>query len=180
MLVRHLYGKFFRFKPAFKIFLATNPLPVITGNEAAIWRRIKLVPFEVSFVGRENPKLLDSLYEELPGIMAWAIRGCQEWQQNGLGYTEAVVSATASYRDESDVVRQFVSEGLERVGGQSVRAGVLYAAYKAWASARGEKPMSGAMFGRRISKIEGIAKKEDSRGARYDGITVREDQAQEP
>jgi phage/plasmid-associated DNA primase len=44
-------------------------------------------------------------------VLAWAIRGCVEWVQHGLGTSAAVDAATAEYRSETDPIeRFFVSE----------------------------------------------------------------------
>src|SRR5262249_11201045 len=45
---RFLYHEFFEFQPTFKLFLAVNHKPVIKGADHAIWRRIRLVPFNVT------------------------------------------------------------------------------------------------------------------------------------
>jgi putative DNA primase/helicase len=70
---RQLYENSYEFDPSWKIWLATNPKPVIRGTDPAIWSRIKLVPFDVSFEGREDRTLKTSLQDELPGILNWAI-----------------------------------------------------------------------------------------------------------
>jgi P4 family phage/plasmid primase-like protien len=83
---RFMRGEFFKFKPAFKLWLATNHKPTIRGTDPAIWDRIRLVPFEVRIPDAEQDRELPAkLREELPGIMAWAVRGCLDWQRNGLG-----------------------------------------------------------------------------------------------
>ena len=50
---RFLYGEHFEFRPAFKLWLVTNHLPRVDGGDDAIWRRLRLIPFTVSFEGRE-------------------------------------------------------------------------------------------------------------------------------
>ena len=40
----------------------------------------------------------------------------------------------------------------------NVPGGMLYTDYKDWAAARGDKPMSSAMFGRRVAKLAGVGK----------------------
>jgi putative DNA primase/helicase len=77
MTARFMRGEFFSFEPEFKIFLATNHKPQISGTDKAIWRRIYLIPFEVTIPDKEkDPDFPDKLREELPGILNWAIEGC--------------------------------------------------------------------------------------------------------
>ena len=39
---------------------------------------------------------LKRLTAELPGILAWAVQGCLDWQRQGLGLAAAVSAAAAS------------------------------------------------------------------------------------
>lgn len=83
---RFLYGEFFDFTPQFKLFLAANHKPVIKGDDYAIWRRVRLVPFEVTVPeGEQDRDLPEKLRAELPGILNWAIEGCHEWIAQGCG-----------------------------------------------------------------------------------------------
>jgi putative DNA primase/helicase len=91
MTARFLYGEFFEFLPEFKILLAVNHKPLIRNTDHAIWRRIRLVPFTVTIPEAERDKdLPDKLRRELPGILAWAVQGCLDWQREGLGMPEPV------------------------------------------------------------------------------------------
>ena len=81
---RFLHREYFEFKPNFKIWLATNHKPEIRGSDYAIWRRIKLVPFDVTIPEEEQDRqLLSKLMTELDGILTWAVEGCLKWQRNG-------------------------------------------------------------------------------------------------
>ncbi|MBL0290907.1 MAG: hypothetical protein IPQ15_09625 [Betaproteobacteria bacterium] len=55
--------------PCFKLFVAGNHKVVIRGTDEGIWRRIHLVPFEVTIAQEaRDPNLFDKLKAELPGI----------------------------------------------------------------------------------------------------------------
>jgi putative DNA primase/helicase len=45
---RFLYGDEFEYTPEFKLWIATNHKPVIRGTDLGIWRRIRMIPFEVN------------------------------------------------------------------------------------------------------------------------------------
>ena len=140
---RFLFKEFFDFKPVFKLWLAANHKPTIAGGDAGIWRRIRLVPFTVTIPEAErDPRLAASLLEELPGILAWAVRGCQAWQAEGLGVPDEVRAATAGYREEMDVLAPFLAERTEVASGERVTAAELYQAYEAWCAANGERARS--------------------------------------
>ncbi|SFD82027.1 phage/plasmid primase, P4 family, partial [Tritonibacter multivorans] len=82
---RPLYGKFIEFQIQGKIFLATNSLPAINNTDHGIWRRIQAIPFNRTFKAEEQDRDLGrKLMAELPGILNWAVKGCMEWQKQGL------------------------------------------------------------------------------------------------
>lgn len=170
---RFLHSEFFTFLPEFKLWLACNHKPVIRGTDEAIWRRVRLIPFTAYF-GPDvaDPYLADKLAAEAPGILAWAVKGCLAWQRYGLGQAEAVRSATATYRAESDLLAAFLDERTEAEKTATVRAGELYNAYKTWCEANGEHAMTGTAFGRRLTE-RGYDKVKDRAGWRYIGLALK-------
>lgn len=149
--VRFLYRESFEATPTFKVWLAANHRPEIRGNDYAIWRRIRLIPFNVETPpDQQDPNLGDKLMEELPGVLRWAVVGCTQWQRQGLAAPEAVTKATNAYRQESDPLGEWLDENcvLEVTATESARA--LYDDYTEWCEQNGEKPMSGTKFGRRL------------------------------
>ena len=55
---RFMKTNFFEFEPTHTLWLAANHKPVIRGTDTAIWRRIKLIPFDVSIpVKDQDPDL---------------------------------------------------------------------------------------------------------------------------
>jgi putative DNA primase/helicase len=172
---RFLRQEYFDFKPEFKLWLAANHKPVIRGTDYAVWRRIKLIPFTVTIPPEEQDKALGrKLLGELEGIFAWAVRGCQDWQRNGLQVPAAVEAATTAYKAESDTLAAFLAERIIQGPNLETQAKNLYEAYKTWCDDNGEKPMTGTMFGRRLTE-RGFDKYID--GARhtfYIGVALAE------
>ncbi len=167
---RFLYGEFFEFTPQFKVWLITNHRPRVEGDDDAIWRRLRLIPFHVSFVGREDKELDAKLERELPGIFAWAVRGCLEWQADGLGLPSAVEQATSEYRADEDILGAFIAEQCVLDG--QIEPADLRAAYEQFCDGRGERPLSASVLGRRLSR-RGIKRgTRDGRGV-YSGIELR-------
>lgn len=149
--VRHLFGRYFTFYPAFKIWLMTNHKPIITGTDRGIWRRVRMIPFNARFEGKDADKVLPQyLQAELSGILAWAVRGCQRWQQVGLDMPEAVQKATEDYRTEMDTLGMFLSEATVDGAQYKVTVKSLYASYKEHTSESGLYTMSQPAFGRAL------------------------------
>lgn len=150
---RFLHKEFFEFVPAFKLWLAANHKPTIKGTDEAIWRRMRLVPFEVTIPRADVDRHLKAkLLAELPGVLAWAVRGCLDWQKGGLCEPAAVRNATKAYRAEMDVIAQFIDEMC--LVGQEARctANELYKAYKRWCEANNEQPENQRGFGTKLSE----------------------------
>jgi putative DNA primase/helicase len=106
----------------------------------ALHAAVKLVPFNVVIPPKERDKQLPAkLREELPGILAWAVRGCLDWQQYGLGEPKAVIDATADYQIAEDVLLNFTGECCVMAPEAKVKAADLLDAYKVWS---GDKYMT--------------------------------------
>ena len=169
---RNLYERSVEWRPTHHIWLAVNRKPVIHGTAAGIWSRPRLIPFDVSFNGREDKKLKSNLLKELPGILNWAVDGCLKWQREGLGSSISVQMATNEYRAESDQLARFIEECC--TSGQYVQAQGrwLYQHYRARADRTGEDAMTETAFG--LSMCErGFQKKHTSKGKVYLGRGLR-------
>ena len=150
---RFLFGEYFDFVPEFKLWLSTNNKPVIRGTDDAIWDRIALVPFNQRFDGdKADPNLPDKLREELPGILAWLVEGCLEWQQSGLQKPGAVAQATKQYREEMDTLAAFFEDCCVLNENAYVGATKLYQRYRIWCDTSGEKAETQKAFGMRLSE----------------------------
>jgi putative DNA primase/helicase len=143
MSARYLYKEYFSFVPTSKIWLATNHKPTIRGTDRAIWRRIRLIPFDVTIPTIEQDKDLGSKLErELPGILQWAVKGCLAWQQQGLNPPSVVDKATHAYQKEMDVLSQFLNDCCRPRAGAVVTKNDLYNEYVQWCQENGEPFLS--------------------------------------
>jgi putative DNA primase/helicase len=169
---RKMKQDFWEFEPTHKIFLAANHKPVVRGTDHAVWRRIKLVPFTVVISDEEkDPKLPDKLKGELPGILAWAVRGCLEWQRYGLGEPDEVRQATAQYQAEQDTVAAFLSEYCFIHPEARVKASALLEAYHSWS---GDKFMTQKGFGQRLREKGYESRRGHGGSFYYHGIGLEE------
>ena len=170
---RFLFREFFTYTPTYKVWLAMNHKPIITGSDEGIWRRVRPIPFNVSFLGREDKTLHAMLKEELPGILTWAVEGCLDWQEKGLLEPEAIMAAKEAYRTESDIVGQFLTDSTCADEGAKVKASKLYQAYRTWCEENGEQALTHQAFGRRLSP-RGIDKYRARDGVYYRDIGLLE------
>lgn len=147
IVCRRMYEDFWTFRPTHKILLATNHRPEVRGTDHAIWRRIKLVPFTVTFPDEKQDKdLLDKLQREASGILAWMVKGCVAWQRVGLGEADAVKRATALYRTEQDRLAEFIAQHFTMDPEGKLPVSVVVAKYSVWARINREPEMNGRAF----------------------------------
>lgn len=134
---RVMRGDPFEFQPVGKWWIAGNHSPVLRNPDAAMRRRLHLVP--LTFVpAKPDPDLAERLKAELPGILAWAIRGCLAWQKEGLNPPPVVMAASADYFADQDSIATWLAERCERIDHAKAQARHLYADWKMWAASRGE------------------------------------------
>lgn len=153
IVARPLYRNPIEFDPTHKLWIYGNHKPTIRGTDDGIWRRIRLIPFTVRIPDDEkDPHLTEKLQRERDGILAWAVRGCLEWQRDGLGLPHAVASATEAYRSESDRLAEFLEECCVQEMCARVGKSELYAAYEAWCRDSGEYAMSKKKLGLRLAE----------------------------
>lgn len=132
------------FPPTHLLCLLTNNKPHAPANDFPFWERLLLVDFPLSFVDRapqnENERpmdkgLKDRLLQELPGILAWLVRGCLAWQQQGLDPPVKVRDAIAAYRRDEDLLADFIEDACELHPDdpeQRTSATKLYDAFSYW------------------------------------------------
>ena len=173
ILARFLYGSEFEYKPKFKIWMATNHLPIIRGTDDGIWRRIKIIPFNIQIPKEKVDKKLEyKLKAEYTGILNWIVQGAIMWQQEGLEDPEAVTKVIETYRAEMDPLDAFLEECCTTGQNYSIKAREMYDAYHEWAKESEEYKMSMTKFGREMRKKLLRVKRRD--GWYYVGLKLKE------
>jgi len=138
---RRMHQDFWSFKPTHMPLLVTNHKPVVTGTDNGIWRRLRLIPFGVTIPPeRQDRQLPEKLRREAPAILKWLVEGCVEWRRVGLAEPAAVMAATDGYRNESDVVGQFLDEWGVVSGDAKVKASRLLLTFNEWSKEAGYEP----------------------------------------
>lgn len=169
---RFMRGEWFDFKPSFKIWLATNHKPVIRGTDNAIWNRIRLIPFSVTILEHQQDReLLGKLQKELPGILAWAVRGCLQWQRYGLGMPAEVLQATQTYRADMDTMAAFLQDACIMDPQATVTAKALYETYKRWCDETGERAVTQKRVGQTLSE-RGLERIHKEQGWMWRGVRL--------
>jgi putative DNA primase/helicase len=177
MTARHLYGRPFEFRPQFKTLLVTNRYPRINEDDEAVWKRVQVVHFARQ-IAKENqdPRLLDKLLDEAPGILSWMLEGCLRWQREGLIAPEEVLRETAQYRKSQDLVTLWLEDSEDVVIDKDAVQGAsaLYDTFRTWAEIEmGIRfVMEQRTFGRALM-TKGFERVKRSEGFVYRGLRLR-------
>lgn len=146
------YGNPFQYKPIFKTWMMTNNLPIITGTDFGIWRRIFLFPFDRQFTDGEKDKdLPKKLEKEYPMILGWAIKGAVDYLADGnLKKPSYLNDKLNAYRNDMDTIAKFLSQCCQIMKGEEDTRMTprkdLYKAYKNWAYDSNDYAMSESRF----------------------------------
>ncbi len=152
----HKHEREFEYEVTYKIWLNSNHKPDITDTTYSIWRRVKLIPFNVVIpVAEQDKRLREKMKNEYPAILAWAVQGCLDWQQSGLAEPREVTQAVAEYRQEQDVLSDFLKACcvLEPRNAECVISHKgIYAGYEKWCEGNSMDPVTSRTFSRRLKE----------------------------
>jgi putative DNA primase/helicase len=175
LTARHLYGQLFTFTPTHTLLLATNRLPQLGRVDEALLGRLHVVPFAPPDPACPRDQgLRAQLESELPGILAWIVRGALEWGRLGLCPPAAVSAARERYRDDHDPVGAWVRERAdltERTAETRVRD--AFEDYLTWCARADEAPVTERSFGVRLADA-GLTRRRATHGERrWVGLRLR-------
>jgi len=171
---RYLHKELFEYDPQFVMFMTTNALPVINGADAAMARRIVLVPFKnvIPEKGRDSA-LPEKLKAEASGIMNRLLEGLRDFMENGLSIPADLKTEADKYAQSSDMILGFLEDScvIEHQG--SVASNVLRIYYNMWCGENGLKPLSQPQFKAEMMKKTGLSPIRKNSGVVWPGLSVR-------
>ena len=171
---RRMRQDFVEFTPSHTVAMVTNHLPKVSGDDPALWARLRVVPFNIVIPAEDrDPHLAEKLRLEADAILAWAIAGWRDYREGGLAEPDAVLAATSKYKTASDTIARFIEERCVVSNMVSARVGDLFDAFTRWCSDDGAEPMSKRAFGDAMDKA-GYPVVRGSGGTRYrSGIGIK-------
>jgi len=181
VMARMPYGAPFEFRPEFTPVLATNHKPEVRDTSHGMWRRILLVPFNVEIADADqDPALPDKLQQELSGVLNWMLAGLTDYYElalergRGLCPPQAVLAATQAYREEQDVLSEYIESRCE-LGPPALRVTKtdLYKDYENWCELTGAYRMYKNTFGRKLKAQSGIGEQKSGPIRYWTGIALR-------
>jgi len=170
---RFLYKEFFDYQPEFKFALLTNHEPIIKAQDYSIWRRVLKIPFNVSIPKEKwDLTLRDTLLSESEGILTWMVKGAMAWYNNRLEVPDSIKLATAEYKQELDILGDFLEICTNNDCDKKESLTDLYKIYSNWCEATDNVIWTKNTFSRGLAERGYETKK--SNGIRYKkGLEIR-------
>jgi putative DNA primase/helicase len=157
----------FSFTPTFKLLVSGNHKPRLASVDDAWRRRLHVVPFTYKPPTRDDT-LKDRLRDEYGQILSWAIKGCIDWQRNGLVIPARVRAETATYFESQDAFGEWLDDRCVAVSRAAAFVD-LYASYAAFCENRNERPRGSREFGDELV-VRGYQRVKDAHGIRGRGF----------
>lgn len=134
--------------PMFKLIFICNKLPKLKYSDKATWNRIRVIPFESTFVkdGKDCPKTFEEqlrqkkfpmdkqFSKKIPGMIqafAWVLLRHRSQIKIRIEPPK-VTQATEIYRKQNDIYRQFIEESIIEDKSFTLSLLELYSNFKEW------------------------------------------------
>jgi putative DNA primase/helicase len=145
---RRMRQDFVEFTPSHTAALITNHLPKVSGDDPALWARLRVVPFDVVIPKAEQDTHLGEKLElEADAILSWAIAGWAEYRTRGLDEPAAVLRATERYQADADALGRFLADACIINPHMWVAVGDLFDRWARWSAEDGTEPIGKRTFG---------------------------------
>lgn len=175
------FGNEFEFYPKFKIWMSTNNLPNVRGNDYGIWRRIFLFTFRNTFADEQKDKSLpDKLKLDSDKILGWCIKGYLRYQElNGLIKPKQIISDIEAFKKKNDLVSQFIDKRCVIDPRSHIECTQMYEEYKVWANNNSEFVKKESQFSAELIAKDGITMHKNNIGVpcyygiRLNGVNIR-------
>lgn len=163
------------FDPSHTLIMLTNHLPEVSGNDPAVWRRLLVVPFDVTIPPDERDPTLPGRLRSPAGraaVLAWAYVGYLDYRERGLDPPEVVCVRTDEYRTDSDAVGRFLREETYSGGLLEATSKALYERYETWCHENRERVLSKTALGKDLA-TRGITSDKVGGQMVYRGVGIK-------
>lgn len=153
LAARFLYKESFNFTATHKLWVRTNHLPGSLDASDGFWRRCTPIPFITQIAEKDIIADLDRqiIAKELPGVLAWAVEGAKRWFREGLQIPESIRQETAAYREETDLLGQWLEERTREEEGAEVTVATAFSDFAIYCANAGAKSGTKMSFARQMT-----------------------------
>ncbi len=165
---RRMRQDFVEFKPSHTVLMVTNFLPKVQGDDPALWRRLRVVPFDVVIAEAERDShLTERLRLQADAVLTWAVQGYADYRARGrLDEPESVRVATDAYQRDSDAVARFLDEECIKNPNMHTETADLFERWGSWRQHEGAEELNRKAFGQALDRHGYPATKSNGRRIR--------------
>jgi len=139
------------FQPTHSLVMVGNHQPEIHDMSHGMWRRMLMVRFDQIIPdAKRDADLVNKLKAEASGILNWALDGYQSYKKSGLLIPSAVTKAIDVYKDEQDLIGEWINDHCVLNASAKTSKHDCYKAYQYWAKQRGQYPLAQGRFTTRL------------------------------
>ncbi|WP_253905806.1 phage/plasmid primase, P4 family [Arthrobacter sp. H5] len=174
LTARRLYQEPVKWMPTHQLVYVTNHLPKVKGNDPAVWRRVRVVPFDVVVTEAQRDQTLPERLElSADAILTWVVEGWFDYEDHdGMNEPDSVRNATDRYQTESDAVKRFIQSECVTGPYVHVKTRDLFIAWTAWAASDGADPLKETPFAKELERL-GYEARRTKAGMVRGGIGLR-------
>lgn len=133
--------------PMFMLTFICNKLPKLRNSDNATWNRLRVIPFESTFVEKDYPsdfkeqmkqkifpmdKNFNKKIKRMVPAFAWYLLNWRKTTSSILVEPPKVKNATNIYKQENDIYSQYINENIIDDKKSSINITELYAHFKEW------------------------------------------------
>ena len=169
------------FPSSWTVLLVTNHLPKVPADDEAVWRRMRVVPFdEVIPEDERDGTLSEKLVAEVDAVITWLVDGWRDYRsrmttgnpQGRLDEPRAVQQRTTLYRADSDNVARFVADECIADPTAVTSSDALWDRWVSWSMGQRIPRVDRSVFGQRLIAL-GFESKRSAKSRGYAGLELR-------
>jgi len=161
--------------------VCVNEMPRLPDASAALRSRLLLIPFHVSFEGKENLNLGEELLSEIEGITNWALDGLRDLRSCGrLLQPKAGRDILDEFVRLSSPIKAFLEDCCIKDRTKTETTSEIQDAWRRWCEDNGHESGSTSSFGTKLrAAIHGLEKRKRRVDGKltnyYDGICLNDE-----
>jgi putative DNA primase/helicase len=131
--------------------IAVNELPRLPDASVSLRAKMVVLPYRISFVGREDFGLSERLLAEIPGVTNWALAGLADLRRTGrLLQPQAGNEILTDFTRLSSPLSAFLEDCCEVGPDESQSTGVIFQGWALWCRENGHEVGSTTSFGTKL------------------------------
>lgn len=146
------FGQPFEFQNTALMVFAANEIPAVSEASQAYFARIKPFAFPTTFLGKEDPAVLDKLLAELPGIAVRWVNALVRRLHRGQ-FLPTHADTDKAFRAKSDRVAEFVAEFYEIDHDARMPGKAVFDRYKEWCTDNKQGQLGRTKFYGRVANV---------------------------